>query len=153
MTGCGAGWSYITLLTAGITTVPWSSGDSTPGWVLHCGCVGFEVTSDAIRCVGVVLELKSGSFEVPPTESWRERGSGKYEGWLGGDCLENREGADSEQSKWLERMRRTFEEPTSSVAAQILASVSVIFVIVRSEERRVGKECLRLCRSRWSPYH
>ena len=24
---------------------------------------------------------------------------------------------------------------------------------VRSEERRVGKECLRLCRSRWSPYH
>lgn len=33
-------------------------------------------------------------------------------------------------AKWLERMRRTFEEPTSSVAAQILASVSVIFVIV-----------------------
>ena len=25
--------------------------------------------------------------------------------------------------------------------------------LVRSEERRVGKECLRLCRSRWSPYH
>lgn len=33
-------------------------------------------------------------------------------------------------SKWLERMRRTFEEPTSSLAAQILASVSIIFVIV-----------------------
>jgi NADH-quinone oxidoreductase subunit L len=25
--------------------------------------------------------------------------------------------------------------------------------IKRSEERRVGKECRRLCRSRWSPYH
>ena len=24
---------------------------------------------------------------------------------------------------------------------------------VRSEERRVGKECVSLCRSRWSPYH
>ena len=24
---------------------------------------------------------------------------------------------------------------------------------VRSEERRVGKECPLLCRSRWSPYH
>jgi chromosome partitioning protein len=24
---------------------------------------------------------------------------------------------------------------------------------IRSEERRVGKECRRLCRSRWSPYH
>src|SRR3546814_18429575 len=23
----------------------------------------------------------------------------------------------------------------------------------RSEERRVGKECVRTCRSRWSPYH
>ena len=23
----------------------------------------------------------------------------------------------------------------------------------RSEERRVGKECLSVCRSRWSPYH
>ena len=26
-------------------------------------------------------------------------------------------------------------------------------IAARSEERRVGKECLRLCRSRWSPYH
>ena len=26
-------------------------------------------------------------------------------------------------------------------------------LLERSEERRVGKECLRLCRSRWSPYH
>ena len=27
------------------------------------------------------------------------------------------------------------------------------FLTKRSEERRVGKECLWLCRSRWSPYH
>src|SRR3546814_14602459 len=26
-------------------------------------------------------------------------------------------------------------------------------VAVRSEERRVGKECVRTCRARWSPYH
>src|SRR3546814_11550103 len=25
--------------------------------------------------------------------------------------------------------------------------------IQRSEERRVGKECISTCRSRWSPYH
>ena len=29
----------------------------------------------------------------------------------------------------------------------------IIVATFRSEERRVGKECLRLCRSRWSPYH
>ena len=26
-------------------------------------------------------------------------------------------------------------------------------LVGRSEERRVGKECLSVCRSRWSPYH
>ena len=31
--------------------------------------------------------------------------------------------------------------------------LNVLLCAVRSEERRVGKECLRLCRSRWSPYH
>src|SRR3546814_11608401 len=25
--------------------------------------------------------------------------------------------------------------------------------LLRSEERRVGKECVSACRSRWSPYH
>src|SRR3546814_5151933 len=29
----------------------------------------------------------------------------------------------------------------------------VFDVMVRSEERRVGKECVSTCRSRWSPYH
>ena len=28
-----------------------------------------------------------------------------------------------------------------------------LFIITRSEERRVGKECTSWCRSRWSPYH
>src|SRR3546814_10723573 len=27
------------------------------------------------------------------------------------------------------------------------------FINGRSEERRVGKECVSTCRSRWSPYH
>src|SRR3546814_14018488 len=31
-------------------------------------------------------------------------------------------------------------------------AVSVVDDTVRSEERRVGKECVSTCRSRWSPY-
>src|SRR3546814_1356828 len=27
------------------------------------------------------------------------------------------------------------------------------WISIRSEERRVGKECVSTCRSRWSPYH
>ena len=33
------------------------------------------------------------------------------------------------------------------------AILDAALVIERSEERRVGKECRPLCRSRWSPYH
>src|SRR3546814_13931204 len=28
-----------------------------------------------------------------------------------------------------------------------------VMLRLRSEERRVGKECVSTCRSRWSPYH
>ena len=31
--------------------------------------------------------------------------------------------------------------------------VAVVDAGERSEERRVGKECIAVCRSRWSPYH
>src|SRR3546814_19669528 len=31
--------------------------------------------------------------------------------------------------------------------------VLIISSGLRSEERRVGKECVSTCRSRWSPYH
>src|SRR3546814_20161376 len=31
--------------------------------------------------------------------------------------------------------------------------VAVLADAPRSEERRVGKECVSTCRSRWSPYH
>src|SRR3546814_4381015 len=35
----------------------------------------------------------------------------------------------------------------------ILAADWVTIAAYRSEERRVGKECVSTCRSRWSPYH
>src|SRR3546814_8343890 len=33
------------------------------------------------------------------------------------------------------------------------AGEAVVNLSVRSEERRVGKECVSTCRSRWSPYY
>ena len=41
----------------------------------------------------------------------------------------------------------------STNEAQRVLTSQILCVEHRSEERRVGKECLRLCRSRWSPYH
>src|SRR3546814_9707006 len=39
--------------------------------------------------------------------------------------------------------------------SRTLVTLSDLVVMVkgRSEERRVGKECVSTCRSRWSPYH
>src|SRR3546814_3589229 len=45
--------------------------------------------------------------------------------------------------RWLRRERDAVELREAAVEADV----------VRSEERRVGKECVRTCRSRWSPYH
>ena len=45
-------------------------------------------------------------------------------------------------------------------ALKAIAPLLVFFLVLsslcnagRSEERRVGKECASMCRSRWSPYH
>src|SRR3546814_9776027 len=40
---------------------------------------------------------------------------------------------------------------TNSFVPGLVKAQSVPFL--RSEERRVGKECVSTCRSRWSPYH
>src|SRR3546814_2427355 len=37
--------------------------------------------------------------------------------------------------------------------ASALPGIDHIRPDIRSEERRVGKECVSTCRSRWSPYH
>ena len=43
-----------------------------------------------------------------------------------------------------------------TIAVHIFACIDTFkeeFKLTRSEERRVGKECVSTCRSRWSPYH
>src|SRR3546814_4275195 len=37
--------------------------------------------------------------------------------------------------------------------ALVLPNAEAYWGAYRSEERRVGKECVSTCRSRWSPYH
>src|SRR3546814_10799890 len=49
---------------------------------------------------------------------------------------------------------RVVEAPESE-GVEVLAATVVheVHGAHRSEERRVGKECVSTCRSRWSPYH
>src|SRR3546814_20824556 len=60
-------------------------------------------------------------------------------------------------SKLINRDAYTLHTALTRNMLEIFGNVSPEFFIVyrqkRSEERRVGKECVSTCRSRWSPYH
>ena len=44
-------------------------------------------------------------------------------------------------------------DPVAEARANIRLVTRLRAIADRSEERRVGKECVQPCRSRWSPYH
>jgi hypothetical protein len=60
--------------------------------------------------------------------------------------------ADQSGDAFLRMGIRTTEADAVHLSGQ-RAEAGALFAEARSEERRVGKECRRLCRSRWSPYH
>src|SRR3546814_12636754 len=47
----------------------------------------------------------------------------------------------------------TIELPMTATTDFIPLALCVLTVSDRSEERRVGQECVSACRSRWSAYH
>src|SRR3546814_1907674 len=50
----------------------------------------------------------------------------------------------------LDSLDALLEQPLDGI---VIATPSALHAEQRSEERRVGKECVSTCRSRWSPYH
>src|SRR3546814_19797877 len=63
-----------------------------------------------------------------------------------------------------QRMIQTFDlaRPSDQDERQVIADADIAYLhmllgrgnfLRRSEERRVGKECVSTCRSRWSPFH
>src|SRR3546814_12131273 len=86
--------------------------------------------------------------------------------WSSDVCSSDlRAGADR-----LHAFGNAFEQPSAVVVVEVdhrraqavareqprlgrAVGLHVAVVVKRSEERRVGKECVSTCRSRWSPYH
>src|SRR3546814_14925564 len=52
--------------------------------------------------------------------------------------------ADIAETLWTRHLRHNPADPAWAGRDRF---------VLRSEERRVGKECVSTCRSRWSPYH
>ena len=63
----------------------------------------------------------------------------------------------SKKEKSIEKVMEEIENSEATISTPPLPPLVLTLLTCphhcRSEERRVGKECLRLCRSRWSPYH
>ena len=55
------------------------------------------------------------------------------------------------QEKWA--IETNTLENGRHIVPNIVESLKHRLEMYRSEERRVGKECASMCRSRWSPYH
>src|SRR3546814_5217437 len=48
---------------------------------------------------------------------------------------------------------RLRSDQADHLLSQLCIAPFMLHRTIRSEERRVGKECVSTCRSRWSPYH
>ena len=59
------------------------------------------------------------------------------------------------QEKDSEKQKQKYNDYVSNITPKSnrFLNCAKAFLVGRSEERRVGKECVFLCRSRWSPYH
>src|SRR3546814_7746874 len=90
----------------------------------------------------------------PPTKSERpamERGLAMHiegDGYFYGDDVPHYTASlDAAMTLVLEGMSWSVTDPANADGSRS------VFGHSRSEERRVGKECVSTCRSRWYPYH
>ena len=77
--------------------------------------------------------------------------------WLERELRDTRARLHKVESELEQALKRTWTlesdvKRLSEAAGQSGSAASVVTGL-RSEERRVGKECMPVCRSRWSPYH
>ena len=114
--------------------------------------VEIQFTNTGYRKVAVMKEVRNGKVKDPCVPSVYGVGvlGNKHPITINGVLTK-------EYELWQSMLRRCYSDSLKKkYPTYIDCEVSDKFKsyeYFRSEERRVGKECLRLCRSRWSPYH
>src|SRR3546814_11666116 len=78
-------------------------------------------------------------------------------GYVGADLARDTKVTDIPFELWDKTMainlRAYFAGCRFAIPHMVRGGGGAIVNTARSEERRVGKECVSTCRSRWSPYH
>src|SRR3546814_6009316 len=75
-------------------------------------------------------------------------GTGQTQAPTPDDTIQRKEIAARLRTAFVEHARTRLRLAPETDATSIIGAF-----FARSEERRVGKECVSTCRSRWSPYH
>src|SRR3546814_9589064 len=73
--------------------------------------------------------------------------------WSSDVCSSDLEGGSGAAAALASAEAIAGHGPAQHGAAMIAHRLVLACRAERSEERRVGKECVSTCRSRWSPYH
>src|SRR3546814_20163529 len=94
--------------------------------------------------VGQIGDLQ----DQPEVGRWNKGAAGEYSGTFWSGVRETRRIIELFQFDWIKigNHDRRVEDYMEKYAPALGGED-------RSEERRVGKECVSTCRSRWSPYH
>ena len=129
-------------------------GDTVNGRVVILDAVTF---APATTRIPVNLRLLNSRDHVTATSlAWSVDGIAPFTWTLTADAVEGgyRVTADTATpSAPAERALIVTTERTPALDLQLRQEREAWAPGERSEERRVGKECLCWCRSRWSPYH
>src|SRR3546814_15271814 len=99
----------------------------------------FQFVSDAVKLFDAATKI---SLIGRPLEDQPDR---EYGAWI---VPQYRSVVDTGQPR-LDVVDATVKKPTGGTRK---ISYERLLLPWRSEERRVGKECVSTCRSRWSPY-
>src|SRR3546814_3181521 len=75
--------------------------------------------------------------------------------WSSDVCSSDLVQADDEEMIGIDCLARAYAgiPPAGFAVVHAVVAGGMMVARERSEERRVGKECVSTCRSRWSPYH
>jgi stage II sporulation protein D len=149
------GQSRITLKSPSKLTITDVRGNlllnSSDDAILTMGGKGLRINS---RSVTPVCRVSSDSTGIS-VNGKRYRGTLTIYGKSSGINIVNHLDIESYLYGVVPREMSRLWSPEALMAQAVASRTYAMYIRDkdRSEERRVGKECRRLCRSRWSPYH